>query len=167
MKKSIRIYQVNKENKNGRNIMFADYSFLKENNMLPQLDWYNKVWEGEHTTSSEDVMEMLDEIFGDFNIRRPKDFKGHRLSTSDIVYIDGKYYYCDSYGWQVLPIKDEPKTKIITSEELGKWIATFHKFSTEEEYRERLHAIRCIFNANENNEFWIEACEYAKTELNK
>ena len=51
------------------------------------------------------------------------------------------------------------KSKVITSEELGKWLATFHKYSTVEEYREKLHAVRCIFNAAEDEEFWNEVVD--------
>lgn len=59
------------------------------------------------------------------------------------------------------------KTKTITSEELGKWLVTLYKFSNEKEYREQLHALRCVFGAEADKEFWNEACEYAKVEMNK
>jgi hypothetical protein len=32
----------------------------------------------------------------------PSDFRGHSLSVSDVVYLDGKYYYCDSFGYKEL-----------------------------------------------------------------
>lgn len=57
------------------------------------------------------------------------------------------------------------KTKSITSKELGEWLATFYNWSTAEEYKERLHALRCVFEDDE--EFWNEACEYAKKEIKK
>lgn len=34
-----------------------------------------------------------------FNLDHPKDYTGHSLSTSDIVQLDDKYFYCDSCGW--------------------------------------------------------------------
>lgn len=105
--KNFAIYQVNVENEN---IMFSSLDFLKKQNVKVTIDKYNQVWEGEHITSSDDTMEILDEIYTDFNIRRPKDFKGHSLSTSDVVKLDDKYYYCDSYGW--VELKDfAPKAK--------------------------------------------------------
>lgn len=47
----------------------------------------------------EDVNKTLEDLFTIFNIKRPSDFKGHSLSVSDIVELDGKYYYCDNVGW--------------------------------------------------------------------
>ena len=44
----------------------------------------------------------LEELFKIFNIKIPEDFKGHSLSVSDIVEIDGKNYYCDFVGWEEL-----------------------------------------------------------------
>lgn len=35
----------------------------------------------------------------EFNICHPADYKGHSLSVSDIVSIDGKEFFCDSIGW--------------------------------------------------------------------
>ena len=32
-------------------------------------------------------------------IHHPKDFRGHSLSVSDVVRLDGTDYYCDSLGW--------------------------------------------------------------------
>lgn len=105
--KNFAIYQVNVENEN---IMFSSLDFLKKQNVKVTIDKYNQVWEGEHITSSDDTMEILDEIYTDFYFSRPKDFKGHRLSTSDVVKLDDKYYYCDSYGWVELK-NFEPKAK--------------------------------------------------------
>lgn len=47
----------------------------------------------------EDVNKTLEDLFTKFNIKRPQDFKGHSLSVSDIVELDGKFYYCDNVGW--------------------------------------------------------------------
>lgn len=59
---------------------------------------YEKVYEGE-TDFDTSIRRTLDNIFRIFNICRPSDFKGHSLSTSDVVILDGVMYYCDSYGW--------------------------------------------------------------------
>lgn len=56
-------------------------------------------------------------------------------------------------------------SKNISSEELGKWMAVFYKFSTKEEYNQKLQAIRCIFNAEEDKEFYNEVCEVMKKEI--
>lgn len=58
---------------------------------------YELKYEGE--IEVEDVNKTLEDLFTKFNIKRPQDFKGHSLSVSDIVELDGKYYYCDNVGW--------------------------------------------------------------------
>lgn len=58
-------------------------------------------------------------------------------------------------------------SKNISSEELGKWLATFYKFDTKEEYQVELHAVRCIFDAGKDTEFWNEVCEVMKKEIKK
>lgn len=59
------------------------------------------------------------------------------------------------------------KTRNFTSEQIGEWMATFYKFSTKEEYQHQLHAIRCIFDADNDTDFWNEVCEIAKKGLKK
>ena len=58
---------------------------------------YTLTYEGE--IEVEDVNKTLEDLFTKFNINRPADFKGHSLSVSDIVELDGKFYYCDNIGW--------------------------------------------------------------------
>ncbi len=59
------------------------------------------------------------------------------------------------------------KTKSFTSETVAKWLTTFYKYSTKEEYQNQLHAIRCMFDAESDTEFWNEVCEKAKELMNK
>lgn len=74
----------------------CDYTFfgwnIAQKNGFSKGD-YGKVWSGATDGS-------LEHIFEAFNIRRPKDFKGHSLSVSDVVVMDGKAWYCDSIGWK-------------------------------------------------------------------
>lgn len=99
--KKFSIYQVNDEAENARYIKYSGLDFVRENFKLT-LDIYNKVYEGEfdqrgHET---DVYKVLENLYHIFNVNHPEGFKGHSLSVSDIVEIDGKFYYCDDYGWQ-------------------------------------------------------------------
>lgn len=55
---------------------------------------YEKVYEGEFESGN------LEELFQIFNIHHPEDFKGHSLSVSDVVIMEGVAYYCDSFGWE-------------------------------------------------------------------
>lgn len=56
-------------------------------------------------------------------------------------------------------------TKTFTSKEIGEWLATFYEFSTKEEYAQKLHAVRCIFDAENDEKFWDEVCESMKNKL--
>lgn len=64
---------------------------------------YSKVYTGD-INSFMGVYDVLEEIFKIFNLSHPENFKGHSLSVSDIVKIDNKYYYCDSFGWKEVNI---------------------------------------------------------------
>lgn len=97
--KKFKLYQLPVKN----NAVFMDLEFVKENNIMPALSDYNKVWEG----SVEDLEDMsdvtvLDHIYMKYQGTKPEGYTGRSLSTSDVVELDGKYYYCDSYGWELL-----------------------------------------------------------------
>ena len=66
---------------------------------------YKKVYEGEIEALS--ILTALDDLFRQFNLNHPEDFHGHSLSVSDVVELDGVWYYCDSIGW--VNIKTEEK----------------------------------------------------------
>ena len=55
----------------------------------------------------------------------------------------------------------------ITSEQLGKWMANFNNFGSREDYQSAIQTIRCIFDVNNNKEFYEEACKIAKQEIMK
>ena len=61
---------------------------------------YEKTYEGNLETSNTDVFNILEELFTMLNINHPVDYKGHSLSVSDIIVINGHYYYCDAHGWK-------------------------------------------------------------------
>ena len=78
---------------------FMDYDFAIKNGF--DINDYETVYEGE-TGPETNVYLVLEDLFTIFNIERPEDFKGHSLSTSDIVELDGVNYYCDFVGWKKL-----------------------------------------------------------------
>ena len=59
---------------------------------------YQKVYEGEIEGGNSEYF-ILEDLFSIFNVNHPEDFKGHSLSVSDVVELDGKLWYCDSYCW--------------------------------------------------------------------
>ena len=54
------------------------------------------------------------------------------------------------------------KAMTITSEQLGKWMATFSNYGSREDYQSAIRTIRCICDVNNNKEFYEEACKIAK-----
>ena len=81
------------------------------------LDLYKQVYECKIETDEMCYNKALDEVFRYLNVFRPADFCGHSLSTSDIVKMDDKYYYCDSYGWVDVTdkvVKKQTKTYKVT-----------------------------------------------------
>lgn len=59
---------------------------------------YKKVYEGE-VENQGSILKTLDHLFEKFNLYHPEDFRGHSLSVSDVINLDGVDYYCDSYAW--------------------------------------------------------------------
>lgn len=103
----IKIYQLDKNNEEARNVMFLPYSFIgsvKENN-------YNLVYKMEISEPINDENEMLENLFIKFNLNRPSDFKGHNLSVSDVIGFNGKYFYVDSIGF--INVTEEWRDSII------------------------------------------------------
>lgn len=90
--KNYKIYQLPA----GNAAIFMSYEFATENGIMPKLADYNEVYSGEVDDTA-----TLDDIYTQFNIGlRSAEYKGRSLSTSDVVEFDGKYFYCDSYGWE-------------------------------------------------------------------
>ena len=81
------------------NYAFMSYEYAKEHDL--SLDDYDVVYEDE-IESGRYIENTLENIFTKFNIDRPKDFKGHSMSVSDIVMIGGEYWYIDSFGFKKL-----------------------------------------------------------------
>lgn len=65
------------------------------------LDDYEVIYEGD-IEASESIEDTLENLFYIFNVMHPEDFTGHSLSVSDVVYLDGNYYYVDSFGYKKL-----------------------------------------------------------------
>jgi hypothetical protein len=64
------------------------------------LEYYKKSYEGNLETSKTNVNSILEDLFRELNLNHPADYTGHSLSVSDMILIDGHYYFCDSFGWK-------------------------------------------------------------------
>ena len=64
---------------------------------------YNLKYEGTITVEDKkEDLHALEELFFILNCMHPTDYNARSLSVSDIVEINNKFYYCDSFGWRPL-----------------------------------------------------------------
>lgn len=93
------IYQMKLSEAN-RGIQFLSYETVMEMKPDLSLDDYDLKYSGTYNIGIRKTMkDILDGIYCVFNYARPSDFKGHSLSVSDIIRIEDKYYYVNSYGF--------------------------------------------------------------------
>lgn len=90
---NIRIYQMNERG--------AKAAFLGYETALSVMGWekldssvYEMVYEGEVDTTDPES------IYSIFNGIKPEGYTGHSLSVSDVVDIDGSFFYCDVIGFR-------------------------------------------------------------------
>lgn len=98
----VKVYNLNadfcaKERENGNYYSFSSLKELEEDGLKVAKCNYDLVWEGEFEDGY-----TLNNFYEDLQWERPEGFKGHSLSVSDVVEIDGVAKYCDSVGWKVL-----------------------------------------------------------------
>ena len=90
------IYQVRVESA----FAFMMWDWAKEHNW--SFNSYRSVWNG--IEEAENSLELLENLFEEFNLYHPEGYRAHSMSVSDVVRInDGneiRYYYCDSIGWK-------------------------------------------------------------------
>lgn len=113
--KHFEIYQVDKSQPLGARIMFRSLDTIQEEGTPLTLDAYKKVYEGDIERKTDSTLPLTEQIYVMFNLSRPKDFKGHSLSVSDIIVIDNQQYFCDDYGFRPISLavsktKDEKNT---------------------------------------------------------
>lgn len=81
---------------------FESYESLENQGEVPDINNYKAVYSGKI-----DPTVTLENIYQEFNINRPADFKGHSLSMSDIVVIEANdkftANYVDTFGFKSCP----------------------------------------------------------------
>ena len=102
---TIRIYQL-KSDSDPR--LFRSYADAQREGGFDR-NAYSKVYECEcnETLTRENVFQILDVIFQQFNETQPEGYTGHSLSVSDLVEMqcEGKEpatYYCEPIGWRMI-----------------------------------------------------------------
>lgn len=76
--------------------------FVNSKKVDYSIDDYKNMYEGEinEEVAQESTTWILERLFSIFNISRPDDFKGHSLSTNDIVVLDNQAWLCANIGWK-------------------------------------------------------------------
>lgn len=106
---NIKILQLDFNNKEAENLLFNRYEDFRHKasrkypNKDDMLGLYNIVYEIENyvnSTMDNSMISICDDIFYIFNMMIPDGFKGHSLSVSDIIQIDDRYFYVDSFGFK-------------------------------------------------------------------
>ena len=95
-----------------KNIKDTDYSFMAFEYAINhgfKLNDYKQVYDDEFIFDNLSTETILDKLYMRFNINHPVDFRGHSLSVSDIVILDGVKYYCNPLGWKELKLWPEMK----------------------------------------------------------
>lgn len=102
MIKNIRILQL-KDTTENRNFFFMPLHRLEKFGLTVSLDNYESIYK-EHiiVPDGEDDFDTLENLYIRFQGRKPATYRGHSLSVSDIIEIDGIHYYCDSIGFEKL-----------------------------------------------------------------
>lgn len=90
--KKIQILQLT-HNEENHMYMFCDMDMLKMLKLSFDIKKYEVVYE------YDDYEDDLDVIFAKFQGKKPEGYKGHSLSVSDIIRIDGVNHFVDSYGF--------------------------------------------------------------------
>ena len=95
----LRILQL-KDNDDLRAYRFAPLNLLKDLNLEVDINNYDVVYvDNDFNLKSKDILE---EIYILFQGPKPISYTGHSLSVADIIELDSKQYYVDSYGFTKL-----------------------------------------------------------------
>ena len=92
--KEVTIYQINEKVENSHYKLFASLSRLEKMGLTFNPNDYKIVYKG--TMDVEDA----EDVYMRLQYTKPQGYKGHSLSVSDLVQMDGKTYFCDSYGFK-------------------------------------------------------------------
>lgn len=94
MLRHVSIYQI-------EDIEHVDYAYRSFDKSKFNFNDYKKVYEMDVDDTGKIYADILEELYVIFNqpTLMPKDFRGHSMSISDVVYIDNKGFYCDAFAW--------------------------------------------------------------------
>lgn len=100
-----RVLQVDSEKEakareNGLSYKFTSLDVHKQMGTKPEREMYNCIFEGYTIVENESkYLELCEIIYKDSNLHHIEGWKGHSMSVSDIIEIEGNFYYCDDIGF--------------------------------------------------------------------
>jgi len=94
-----KLYQIKRQLVSTGTYLFMSYEYAKNHDF--DIHDYELVYEGD-IDAGRYIEDTLENIFTKFNIDIPDDFKGHSMSVSDIVEINGEFFYTNSIGFKSL-----------------------------------------------------------------
>ena len=114
--KAVGIYQLN-DNPDTRSLCFEPLKSLQDKGISPNKENYTLVYALDVSDDKQKSDEqLLEDVYEKFNIERPKDFKGHSLSVSDIVVIQDKgnisSHYCDTVGFSEIAFLEKDRANL-------------------------------------------------------
>lgn len=157
--KKITVYQVNDEAPQAHYLMFSSLDLVHKMGLKVTRDNYTIVWQGE-VEDKGDADATLEGVFHLLNVgQKPEGYKGHSLSVSDIIEMDGKFYYTDDYGFEEIQFGSttQPKAKkdvfVILIQYSGSGRTERKKFKTQAQadayYEEKKNKSQLAFEPKE------------------
>lgn len=145
---SYAIYQYHQvDNEMGYQYMSLD--FIEKMGMSVKGQDYQMIYRGVL-----EVQGTLEDLYIKFNIDRPEDFKGHSMSTSDVVILkrDGemKAYYVNDIGFRELPKFIEQRAEVLRETNSGLAVKQ-DKSGKEQEEPEKIREDRTITETIQSN----------------
>lgn len=100
------IFQLEEDIPEWKEMAFQSSISLERRGLIPEYKCYKAV-HSDVLLGDKDTMDVLEDLYVDFNIHSPSNFRGHSLSVSDVVAVKRngviRCFYVDSVGFTALP----------------------------------------------------------------
>ena len=106
MEKDYSVFQI-KHSEECRRTKFVPLGELKNKGVKLAMSMYDKIYDGK-VEDTGDISHTLENIFVALNVgKKPDGYRGHSLSISDVVLMDGVYYYVDIIGFKEIKFDEK------------------------------------------------------------
>ena len=116
--KDYSVFQI-KRTEECRRSKFVPLGELKNKGVELAMSMYDKVYDGKIEDTG-DLDRTLENIFYNLNVgHKPEGYRGHSLSISDLVLMDGVYYYVDIIGFKKIDFDEKTVKRDKKSEDVS------------------------------------------------